>query len=100
MRVGSASQYREAVLGGGGGSILAQPQQLAPRRAGIVMRLGRDLDLGLQEFALDTARGAEIRRLEQRVGRLGRCLEGPRIGQKIFFLDAEAETIVGADLAR
>ena len=60
-----------------------------PRVVGATMRLGRDLDLRLQELPADMPGRAEIGGLEQRVRRLRRNLAGLGIGQKIFLLDAE-----------
>jgi hypothetical protein len=64
------------------------------------MRLGGDLDLGLQEFPSDMARRAEVRRMKERIRRLRRRMERLRIRQKIFFLDTELESVIGRKDAR
>ena len=58
------------------------------------MRLGRDLDLRLQEFAPDAACGAAVGSLKKRVRCLSRGFEGLAIGKKIFFLDAKLKQLV------
>ena len=98
--MGSASQNRQAVCRGGGSRILPQPQKLLPRFIGAAMGFGRDLDLCLQEFPTDPADGAELGSAEQCVGCLRRRLASLRIGQKIFFLNAELKQVVGPEGAR
>ena len=91
----AAREYCEAMLRGGGRRVLPQPQKFELAVAGLAMRLGRDFDLGLQKFAPDVARRAEIRALEERIRCLRGDLQGLRVGEKVFFLDAELEQIVG-----
>ncbi len=96
----SAGQDRKIVLGGGGGRVQAQLAQFDPRVGSDSMGFRRNLDLRLQELPLDTARGAYIRGLKQRVGSFRRYLECRGVGQEIFFLDAELELIVGREAVR
>jgi len=56
---------------------------------------GRHFDLGLEKFAPDMTRRAEIGIFKQRIRRLPGGLQRPRIGQEVFFLDTELEQIVG-----
>jgi hypothetical protein len=88
------------MLGGGGGRVLAQPQQLKAGFASLTMRLGRDLDLSLQKFPPDMADGAEIGGLKQRIRRFRRRLESPRVGKEIFLLDAELKPAFEGEQAR
>src|ERR1700691_4165921 len=98
--MGPAGQDRKPMLGGGAARVLAEPQQLEAGFVGRAMRRGRDLDLGLEEFAPDMAGGAEIGGLKQRIRRLCRRLECLRVGKKIFLLDAELKPVVGSEQAR
>ena len=93
-RMGAAGQDGQAVLARRRRHVLPQPLELGARIADFAVRLGRDLDLGLQKLAADPPGIAEIGELEQRVRRLRRHLQRVRIGQKIFLLDAELEQIV------
>ena len=78
------------MLGGGCGRVLAQLAQFDPRVVGAAMRLGRDLDLGLQKLAADMARARRNRR--PGTARPAFPPEPRRFrasDKKIFFLDAE-----------
>ena len=80
--------------GGGRRHVLAQPLELGARVADLAMRLGRDLDLGLEKLAADPPRIAALGELEQRFRRLLGHLERLCVGEKIFLLDAELKQIV------
>src|SRR6202012_4589931 len=85
---------------GSRGGILPELQEFTPRIADLGMRLGRDLDLRLQEFALDASGGAEIGRAKQRVGGFARRLKSLGVGEEIFLLNAELEGAVGHETRR
>src|SRR5437588_13001245 len=93
--MGSAGQNRQAKLCGGCRRALPQAQEFSPRVVEARLRLGRDFDLRLQEFAPDAACGAAVGSLKKRVRCLSRRLEGLAIAEKIFFLDAELKQLVG-----
>src|SRR5215468_2163704 len=63
------------------------------------MRFSRNLDLRLEKFPANMPRDAEIGTLKQRVRRLRGGLQGSRIGQKMFFLNAELKQLVGHESA-
>jgi hypothetical protein len=63
------------------------------------MRFSRDLDLRLEKFPANMPSNAEIGALKQRVWRPRGSLQGSRIGQKIFFLNAELKQPVGHESA-
>src|SRR5215472_2665670 len=63
------------------------------------MRFSRNLDLCLEKFPANMSRDAEIGALKQHVRRLRGSLQGSRIGQKIFFLNAELKQLVGHESA-
>src|SRR5271154_592254 len=88
------------MFGGGGGRVQPQLAQFKPYVVDDAMRLGRNLDLGLQELPSDMARPAEIGGLEQRVPRLRRHLECLCVRKKIFLLDAVLKQIVRREDAR
>ena len=93
-RMGAAGEDGQAVLGGGGGHVLAEPLELGSRVADLAMRLRRNLDLGLEKLAADAPRSAALGKLEQRFRRLLGHVQGARIGEEIFLLDAELEQVV------
>src|SRR5215469_5121507 len=63
------------------------------------MRFGRDLDLRLEKFPANMPSNAEIGALKQHVRRPRGSLQRSRIGQKIFFLNAELKQLVGHESA-
>ena len=60
-RMGAAGEDGQAVLGGGGGHVLAEPLELGSRVADLAMRLRRNLDLGLEKLAADPPRSCRTR---------------------------------------
>ena len=63
QRMRAAGQDRKPMLGGGRGRIEPQLAQFDPRVVGAAMRLGRHLDLRLQELPADMSRRRRNRRL-------------------------------------
>src|ERR1700733_4304336 len=100
QRMRAARQYRQAMLDRGRRRIQPQLAEFDPRVVDDGMRFGRDLDLGLEEFAIDATGGAEVGSLKQRLGSFRRDIEGLGIGEEIFLLDAELELVVGHKDAR
>ena len=93
-RMGAAGEDGQAVLGGGRRHVLAKPLELGSRVADLAVRFRRDLDLGLEKLAADPPRSAALGKLKQRFRRFLGHLQGARIGEEIFLLDAELEQVV------
>ncbi len=70
-------------------SDVAQVAQFGARRRDIVMRLGDDLDLRLQEFAGDAVTQRRARGFEKAVRHPARDRLAVAVDQKIFFLNPE-----------
>src|SRR3954469_18059672 len=91
-RVGSAGKNLQTVNTASAGCSFAQRLELEPcRRAGRVWP-GGDLDLGLQQFALQ-AKLRAWQLLEKSIGGFAGRTESHSIRQEIFLFDAELKSL-------